>query len=515
MWELVIFFMDIWFLIGLAMALVVGAGVGYVIRKSVATKSIDSAEANAQRILTKAKDQEKEILLNAKDRALTTIEEAKVEEEKRRAEMTALQERVQKRESTFDQKLISLETRQEELEEKKKEINAQKEELRGMHQQQMEKLERIAELSKNEAKDLLLSHVENNSQEDLKKRLKKMDDISWEELENKAKDMLSVVIQRVASSHVAESTSTMVALPTEDMKGRIIGKEGRNIKTLEALTGVEVIVDDTPDSIVISGFSPIRRTLAKIALEKLMSDGRIHPARIEETIEHAKQELARDIRKAGEEACTECGVTGFDPKLVAILGRLKYRTSYGQNVLRHSVEISHISGLLANMLGANVPLAKKAGLFHDIGKAVDHEVMGTHPDIGRDIAKKFGLSNEFADAAFTHHDDSPPTIEGVIVKVADAISGGRYGARKDTFEKYIQRLEELEGLATKHDGVDKAYAIQAGREIRVFVNPNNIDDWAAQKLARQIADDIESEMSYPGEIKITLIRERRVIEHAR
>jgi ribonuclease Y len=322
-------------------------------------------------------------------------------------------------------------------------------------------------------------------------------------------------MQRIVSSYTPEISTTNVDLPNDEMKGRVIGREGRNIKVIEQLAGVEIIVDDTPNTIVISAFSPIRRHVAKRALDALIKDGRIHPTKIEEAIDKAKKDLALDIKKAGEEAIYELGITGFDPKLVLILGRLKYRTSYGQNALRHSVEVAILSGLLAEELGADVPLAKKAGLLHDIGKAVDHEVQGTHPEIGRDIAKKFNLPEEVIAPIETHHDDHPRGLISVIVKVADAISASRPGVRSDTYERYLQRLEELEGLANSFEGVEKTYALQAGREVRIFVNAEKIDDLGMQNLAREIAKKIEAELKYPGEIKVNVIRENRVIEYAR
>jgi ribonucrease Y len=322
-------------------------------------------------------------------------------------------------------------------------------------------------------------------------------------------------MQRNVSSYTPEISTTNVDLPNDEMKGRVIGREGRNIKVIEQLAGVEIIVDDTPNTIVISAFSPIRRHVAKRALDALIKDGRIHPTKIEEAIDKAKKDLALDIKKAGEEAIYELGITGFDPKLVQILGRLKYRTSYGQNALRHSVEVAILSGLLAEELGADVPLAKKAGLLHDIGKAVDHEVQGTHPEIGRDIAKKFNLPEEVIAPIETHHDDHPRGLISVIVKVADAISASRPGVRSDTYERYLQRLEELEGLANSFEGVEKTYALQAGREVRIFVNAEKIDDLGMQTLAREIAKKIEAELKYPGEIKVNVIRENRVIEYAR
>ena len=334
-------------------------------------------------------------------------------------------------------------------------------------------------------------------------------------MEEKARDVLASTMQRLVSNYTTEITTTVVDLPSDEMKGRIIGREGRNIKVIEQLTGTEIIVDDTPNVITISGFSPIRRHIAKKTLERLILDGRIHPTKIEEAIEESKKELALDIKKAGEEAMYEVGVAGFDPKLVQIIGSLKYRTSYGQNALRHSLEVAHLSALLAEELGADVTTAKKAGLLHDIGKAVDHEVQGTHPEIGRDIAKKFNLPQEIIDPIETHHDDRPRGLMAIIVKVADAISAARPGARHDTYERYLQRLEELENIATSFEGVEKTYAIQAGREVRVFVMPDQIDDLAAHNLARDIAKKIEQELKYPGEIKVNVIREMRITEYAR
>jgi ribonuclease Y len=324
-----------------------------------------------------------------------------------------------------------------------------------------------------------------------------------------------LAVERCASSHAAETMSTIINIPSDEMKGRIIGREGRNIKTLENTLGVEIIVDDTPGAILVSAFSPIRRQVAKLTLEKLIADGRIHPGRIEETIEESKKELALEIKKAGEDAAYKVGVAGLDPKLVQILGRLKYRTSYGQNVLQHSIEVAQLSALLAEELGANPALAKKAGLLHDIGKAVDHEIEGTHTEIGYKILKKYGLSEEIARVSIEHHEDHPESLVGAISKVADALSGGRLGARKDSYENYIQRLTELEDTAKDFEGVEKVFAIQAGREIRVFVEPDKIDDWNAKKLARDIANKIEGELKYPGEIKVNVIRETRVIEYAR
>ena len=492
-----------------------GFGLGYWIRKILASKQKDSAEAKAENLIIEAKNQQQELLLKAKDKALGVVEEAKKEEQERRKDLKGIQKRLEKRESLFDKQLLDLENKKQSVLSKAGQVEKVKKEVENIRNEQIAKLEKVASLNREDAKKLLLEGVEAKAKEDLVSRMRKLEAISGEEVDNKAKQMLTEAIQRCASSHAAESTTTVVNLPSDEMKGRVIGREGRNIKRIEELTGVEIIVDDTPEAIIVSGFSPIRRHLAKRALDKLISDGRIHPTKIEDAIETAKKEMALDIKKAGDEAMYETGVTGFDPKLIQILGRLKYRTSYGQNVLRHSVEVAELAALLAEKLGGNVALCKKSGLLHDIGKAVDHEIQGTHPEIGRDIAKKFGLSEEMIKPILEHHEDHPTTLEAVIVKVADAISGARPGARKDTYEKYLQRLEELEDVAKTFEGVDKTYAIQAGREVRVFVEPDKIDDLAAEKLARDVARKVEEELKYPGEIKVNVIRETRMVEFAR
>jgi len=495
--------------------LVLGFAVGYIARKQWAKNLQDSVEGKIKRMLADAKSKEKEILLEAQDLAIKVLDDAKVDAKQLRQETELAKRRLEKREALFDQKLMDLENKKQELVDKAERVNQVKEEINRIKEEQFAKLEKIAGLTKAEAEKILLDNAEKAIADNLLHRIGKLEQEASEELEKKAKAVLSAVIERCASSHAQENTSSVVDLPTDEMKGRIIGREGRNIRTIEQLTGVEIIIDDTPQAITLSSFSPIRRQVAKIALEKLIFDGRIHPARIEETINEAKKEVATDIKKAGEAAVYEVGVAGLDPKLVQIIGRLKYRTSYGQNILNHSVEVANLSALLAEELGADVSVAKKAGLLHDIGKAVDHEVQGTHPEIGRDICKKFGLSEEIIKPVFEHHLDKPSTLEGVIVKVADAISGARPGARKDSYENYLQRLEELENIAKSFTGVEKSYAIQAGREVRVFVAPEEIDDLAAAKMAREIAEKIENELKYPGEIKVNVIREKRVTEYAR
>ncbi|OGY85093.1 MAG: ribonuclease Y [Candidatus Kerfeldbacteria bacterium RIFCSPHIGHO2_12_FULL_48_17] len=503
------------FIFTLAIAAPAGMLIGYQARKILAAKSKGTAEAEVQQMIQDGKNKQKEILLQAKDKAMQVVEESKRKEEQRQGEVQALRQRLEKRENLFDKQLLELENKQQNVQKKAKEVDVIKEQIQDIRKQQIVKLEKVAALSKDDARKLLLELTEQSMKEDLNARIKKLEESASEEYEAKARTILSTVIQRYTASHVAETTTTTVSLPSDDMKGRIIGKEGRNIKAIETLTGVEIIVDDTPGEIIISGFSPIRRHLAKRALDLLMADGRIHPTKIEDAIEEAKKQLAHDIYKAGEEAAYEAGVVGLPKKLLQILGRLKYRTSYGQNVLRHSLEVSQLAGMLAEELGGDVAVCKKGGLLHDIGKAVDHEIKGGHPEIGREIMRKFGLPEEVAYIAVAHHEDRPKTLEGVIAQVADQISGSRPGARKDTLEKYIQRLEELEGLAGDFGGVEKVYAIQAGREIRVFVRPEEIDDFTAQKLAKDIAHKIEEELKYPGEIKVNVIRETRTIEYAR
>lgn len=492
-----------------------GTAAGYLIRQNIAAKRTASAEATAEKILQEAKSKEQQLLLEAKEKAFKTLEDAKREEQSRRTELSEFQKKLEKRESLFDQKILDLEGAQTKIAEKEKQIDAIKAKLDAASEEEIKKLEAVANLSTEEAKDRLMKQVQERYHEDLMGRIRKLEQEETDVVEEKARELLTPVIQRMGASVVAETTTTNVTLPSDDLKGRIIGREGRNIKVLEYLTGCEIVVDDTPGMITVSGFSPIRRQITKRTLDKLLKDGRIQPARIEEAVEESKKELALDIKKAGEDALFQLGITGIDPKLVQILGRLKYRTSYGQNALAHSMEVGQISAMLAEELGANVTIAKKGGLLHDIGKAVDHDVQGGHPEIGYNIMKKFGLPEEVAYNSIGHHEDKPKTLEAAIVKVADAISGARPGARKDSVEQYIQRLEDLEKTAASFPGIEKAYAIQAGREVRVFVRPQEIDDFAAVRMAQDVARKIEADLQYPGEIKVTIIRETRVIEYAK
>ncbi len=489
----------------------VGIGGGYFLRKQVAQAKANSVEALAEKRLMQAKNKEQEIVLQAKK----IMDDAKVEEQKRRKDLEKTEQRLLQRESMYDKKLGDLDEKKTKIEEKVKEIQEIKLKVDSAKEEAVKKLERISHLSEEEAKQELMGRVEERSQDDLLHLSLKLDQRTREEVEQKAKSIVLGAMQRTACNHAAETTGTVVELPSDEMKGRIIGKEGRNIKTIERMTGCELIIDETPNILVVSSFSPIRRRVCYLALQKLIADGRIQPAKIEEFIDVAKKELALDIRKAGDEALHKMGIVGIDPKLASIVGRLKYRTSYGQNVLNHSLEVGYLSGLMAEELNMDPAKARKAGFFHDIGKAIDHETQGAHTQIGHTILKKFNMDDDTAEVALTHHDTSPPLLLTKLVMAGDAISASRVGARRDTFEQYVARLEELEGTAKDFPGVDKVYAIQAGREIRVFVNPTQVDDYQAYNLAKDVARKIESELQYPGEIKVNVIRESRVIEYAR
>lgn len=492
-----------------------GAG-GYLLRKSLAARKKETAEAKVKEIFDEARRKEKELTLKAKDKAIEIIESAKKEEQERRDRLIKLEERLSNRERSLDHKLDQLDQRNNQLQADKTKINSIKNQLAEIKRKQLATLEKVAKLTQAKAREVLLEMVEKDMKDKMLERIEKLKKIEKEEADKNAQYIIGNAIQRYAGSVASETTTSTVSLPSDEMKGRIIGREGRNIKRIEELTGVEIVVDDTPGAIVISAFSPIRRQVAKLALESLISDGRIHPTKIEEAVQKAKKSLATEIKEAGEAAVFELGIADFDPKLIQLLGRLKYRTSYGQNVLDHSIQVANFSALIAEQLGTNVQLAKKAGLLHDIGKAVDHEIEGTHIEIGKNILKKFGVQEELIHAMECHHGDvEPHSVEAMIVTAADAISAARPGARKDSYENYLKRLEELENVANSFEGVEKSYAIQAGREVRVFVKPEDIDDLAATKLAQKIADKVEEDLKYPGEIKVNVIRETRAIEFAR
>ncbi|MCF6276359.1 MAG: ribonuclease Y [Candidatus Magasanikbacteria bacterium] len=494
----------------------IGVAIGYAVRKLIAQSKINTAEAKAEKILSEVKNKEKTILIDAKEKSIKILDEVKREENNMRKDIRNLQNRMSQRESMFDNKLLDFENQKSKLQQKRDEIESVKQKIDNTHKDAVEKLQKISNYSKEQAKEELMVAIKKDSAHDLSGRLMKIEKENAEIYAEKAREIILGAIQRCSSNHASETTSTVVNLPSDDMKGRIIGKDGRNIKTIEKLTGCELVIDETPGVILISGFSPIRRRVCFLALERLIQEGVIHPGKIEQAIEDSKKELAIDIKKTGEEALYKLGFTGIVPKLVSIVGRLKYRTSYGQNVLNHSIEVAYLSALMAEEIGGVDPIkAKKAGFFHDIGKAVDQETQGTHPEIGFTILKKFGLDEDSQDAAANHHEDKPEKLITQIVKAADAISSSRVGARRDTYEKYVARLEELEQTAKDFPGIEKVYAIQAGREVRIFVKPSEIDDYQAYNLAKDIARKVESELQYPGEIKVSVIRETRVIEYAK
>ncbi|MBP5993565.1 MAG: ribonuclease Y [Candidatus Moranbacteria bacterium] len=493
-----------------------GAVVGYFIRQNIAKKQLETAEGQAEKILGEAARKAEETVLEAKKKSVDILEEAKKNEKEREQKLAHQESRVEKREEQLDRKSHDLEKHEETLMQKAEGIKVIKEEVERLKADELVRLQQISGLSKEEAVERIYKVAEEESRDVLVKRLSKLEHENAEELEKRALSIMGTVIQKYARSHVSEFTTSTVQIPSDEVKGKIIGKEGRNIRALEKETGVEMIVDDTPESVIISSFDPVRREIARIALEKLIEDGRIHPARIEEAVAEAKKDIDQKIREAGEAAAYDAGVAGLHPKLLYILGRLRYRYSYKQNILLHSLEVSYLSGAIAAELGANVAVAKKAGLLHDIGKAVDHEIEGTHVKIGMRILEKFNIGQDVIDAMKCHHDEYPhETLEAFIITAADAISASRPGARKETAEKYIKRLQELEALVNSFPQVEKSFAIQAGREVRVFVSPEKTDDLGAMNLAKEIAKRIEEELQYPGEIRVNVYRETRAVEYAR
>lgn len=501
-------------------ALLVGLAVGYLARKLMAEAKISSAEEEAKRIIEEAKkaseSKKHEALLEAKDEIFAMRSEAEREIKNRRSELQRLERRLLQREEQMDNRSENLEKRERELAEKESQIQAMRREVEKTLQEQQEKLEKIAGLSKEEAKQILLAQVEEESKREAAQIIKRIETKVREEADKRAKNIIANAIQRCASDHVAETTVSVVPLPNDEMKGRIIGREGRNIRTFETLTGINLIIDDTPEAVILSSFDPVRREIARLTLERLIADGRIQPARIEEMYEKAKAEVEAEIKEVGEQAVFEVGLHGINQELMRVLGRLKYRTSYGQNVLKHSIEVAHLAGLMAAELGTDIKLAKRAGLLHDIGKAIDHEVEGSHAIIGAELAKRLKESPAVIHAIEAHHGEvEPQTIEAVLVQAADAISAARPGARRETLESYIKRLEKLETIADSFEGVESSYALQAGREIRVMVKSDVIDDLGCVTLSREIARQIEEELEYPGQIKITVVREKRVVDYAK
>ena len=499
---------------------IVASKAGYEKRKKEAESLLGSAENEARTIIDDSKkaaeSKKREILLEAKEETHKLRLELDKEIKERRGEISRQERRIQQKEENLDKKSEALEAREETLAAKMKSLETKEEELAKLKEEEIATLEKLSGLTAEEAKQLLLKDIESQIRHEVAIMVKDIEQQAKEEAEKNAKNIVAYAIQKVAADHAAETTVSVVPLPNDEMKGRIIGREGRNIRTLETLTGIDLIIDDTPEAVIVSGFDPIRREIARLSLEKLIVDGRIHPARIEETVEKSRREVENEIKQEGERATFETGVHGLHPELVKLLGRLKYRTSYGQNVLMHSIEVAHLAGAMAGELGVDIALAKRAGLLHDLGKSLDHEIEGSHVTIGAETAKKYKESNDVIHAIMAHHGDvEVETVVAAIVQACDAISAARPGARRENLETYIKRLEKLEEIANSFDGVDKSFAIQAGREIRIMVKPDDVNDEGVVLLARDIVKRIEDEMEYPGQIKINVIREMRAVDYAK
>ena len=507
-------------IIASACTLIVGALIGYIYRKNVGEKAIGSAEQKAKNLILDAENKSEtlrqEAILEAKEEAHRLRSDAEKDARERRAEIQRSERRLIQKEESIDRKLENIERKEESITQKEQNIINKQKDLDKIISRQLEELERISGYTIDEAKALLLSNIEKEVRHDASIMIKDIESKAKEEADKKAKYIITGAIQRCAADHVAESTVSVVALPNDEMKGRIIGREGRNIRAIETLTGVDLIIDDTPEAVILSGFDPVRREIARVALEKLIVDGRIHPARIEEMVEKAEREVNSIIKEEGEQAAFEVGIHNLHPELIKLLGRLKYRTSYGQNVLKHSVEVAHLAGLMAGELGLDIKLAKRAGLLHDIGKALDHEVEGTHVDIGIDVLRRYKESEAVINGMAAHHGDyEPKSMEAVLIAAADALSAARPGARRETLDAYIKRLEKLEEIANTTPGVEKSFAIQAGREIRIIAKPDDVNDEEIVFLAREISKKIESELEYPGQIKVNVVRETRAVDYAK
>ena len=506
---------DIVVILAVLAALGFGGAAGYYLRNLIVGKRLQSSETKAIQLLEEAEENRKQLLLDAKEEALKVRTSADQELRERRAELQRQERRLSNREENLERRGDSLERREKSISSGEKEIEAVKGDLERLRQREVQQLEMISGLSSNEAHDLLMRKTEEQLQHELARQYRDIEQRFKEEADQKARKIITLSIQRLAADVVSETTTSVIPLPSDDMKGRLIGREGRNIRAIENATGVDLIIDDTPEAVTLSCFDPIRREIAKVAVNKLILDGRIQPTRIEEMVEKARQEVDETIWQEGEKAVFDSGVRGLNPELIKLLGRLKYRYSYGENVLKHSVEVSLLAGMIAAEVGANMEIAKLGGLLHDIGKALSHEVEGPHAEIGAEVAAKYNLPSEVHRAIMEHHDEDRGSVEAFIVASADAISAARPGARKDTSEHYIKRLEALEEVANGFDGVEKCFAIQAGREVRIMVKPQSVDDVAAAKLARDVVKQIEEKLVYPGQIKVTVIRESRSVEYAR
>ena len=506
--------------VGAAVCIAVGFGLGVGYRKKVGEREIGSAEQEATRLINEAirsgESRKKEMLLEAKDEIHKSRTEYEKEVKERRAELSKQERRLEQKESTLDKKTEAFERKEEELTRRMAEVAQAQEAAEAVRKLHLQTLEKISGFTQEQAKQFLLESVEQDVRHETAVKIKEIEQQMKDEADDKAREILSIAIQRCAADHAAEATVSVVPLPNDEMKGRIIGREGRNIRTLETITGVDLIIDDTPEAITVSSFDPVRREVARLALEKLIADGRIHPTRIEDCVEKARRDVDRTIREEGERACYETGVNGLNPELVKILGRQKYRTSYGQNVLNHSIEVAHIAGLMASELGVDVAMAKRAGLLHDLGKSIDHEVEGSHVQLGADLVRKYKENPVIVNAVEAHHGDvEPKTIIAVLVQAADAVSAALPGARRENVEIYIRRLQKLEELTGSYPGVEKAYAIQAGREVRIMVKPEEVTEDNMILLARDIAKQIEAELEYPGQIKVNVIRETKAVEYAK
>ncbi|MEK7464237.1 MAG: ribonuclease Y [Patescibacteria group bacterium] len=496
--------------------LVIGLALGYFLRRSLALRQKESVESKSEEKLKASETKAKEVVLVAEEKAISILRNAEAEEKERKQELRRMEERLTRKEDSIEAEKKSLGEKEAHLTKEFERVKVVEEEVRVLREESVKELEKTSGLSRAEAKDKLFKELEDVSHEELAKKLAGLEREKKDTLEAKASEIITSVIQRYARNNVADITTSVVHLPNEEIKGKIIGREGRNIRHFERMTGVDVIIDETPESLLLSSFDPMRREIARMALEKLIKDGRIQPAKIEEKVEEAKQELDERIRKIGEESSYEVGVLDLPKEILYLVGRLNYRTSYGQNVLNHSIEMAHISAMLAAELGLNVEVAKKGALLHDIGKAIDHEVEGTHVEIGRKLLKKYGIDERVIQAMESHHDEYPYAIpEAYIVAAADAISAARPGARRDTLEKYVKRLQDIETAVNSFPGVKQSYAVAAGREVRVFVVPEKIDDFGALQLAKKIAVKIQSDVQYPGEIKVTVIREVKAVEYAK